>query len=131
VRPDKEIPISGRTDGDSLEALIKVNDTDSLTGLSDGVQAAYVFSPEIWIAKAETVLAALAATGEPFTVDDLRRAGIEDPDIPQRWGALFAVAQNRGTIVLVGLLLHRTTGGASTGIRQWRGTGRAVGREAA
>lgn len=123
---EKVNPISRATDGDSLETLIKINDTASLAGLSDGVQAAYVFSPEAWLAGAESALSGLASTGEPFTVDDLRRAGVEDPDIPQRWGSLFAVGQNRGAIELVGLLLHRTSAGASIGIRQWRGTGRAA-----
>lgn len=117
----KENPTSRDASGDSLEQLLKINDATSLAGLSDGVQAGYVFSPDEWKADAEATITALAGTGEVFTVDDIRRHGAQDPDIPQRWGSLLAAAQNRGTIRLVGLSLHRTTGGASIGIREWQG----------
>ena len=125
---EKENPASRPADGDSLETLLKLNDADSLAGLSDGVQASYMFSPDEWRTEAETAAQALAATGDTFTVDDLRRAGVADPDIPQRWGSLFAAMQNARVLRLAGLSIHRTTGGASIPIRQWQGTaGASVG----
>lgn len=117
----KESPASGTTDGDSLETLLKLDASSSLQGLSDGVQAAYAFSPEEWLADCERVIHELAATGQVFTVDSLRRHGIEEPDKHVRWGSLFAAMRNRGVIEQVGVHLHQAARGGISAIREWRG----------
>ncbi|MEC3853463.1 hypothetical protein [Paenarthrobacter ureafaciens] len=96
--------------------------------MSDGVQAAHVFSPDAWRADAVAAVHTLAASGRVFTVDHLRRAGIPDPDKPQRWGALFAVMRNSGVIECAGMQEHRIKAGDSQLIRQWRGSANAHGR---
>lgn len=118
----KENPASRETDGDSLEKLLKINDANSLAGLSDGVQAAYVFAPDEWREEALAVAVALASTGYPFTVDDLRRRGIAEPDKPQRWGSLIAVLKNQGKVRLHSVTLHQIPKGPIQGIRVWVGT---------
>jgi hypothetical protein len=128
VSEQKKIPASLATGGDSIEQLLKINDASSLTGLTDGVQAAHVFSPDAWRADAVAAVHVLAASGRIFTVDHVRRAGISDPDKPQRWGALFAVMRNSGVIHCVGMREHRIKAGDSQLIRQWRGTASARGR---
>lgn len=125
---EKRIPASLATGGDSLEQLLRTTDADSLAGLSDGVQAAHVFSPDAWRVDAEAALHELAASGDVFTIDDLRRAGIPDPDKPQRWGALFAVMRNVGVIECAGAQEHRIKAGDAQLIRQWRGSASARGR---
>jgi hypothetical protein len=113
-----------------LGELLKLQDASSLTGLSDGVQAAYVFSPEAW---KETALAAvrdLASTGDVFSIDDIRRRGVPEADKPQRWGSLLAVMKNDGAIERVGLQEHRTAKGDGNLVRLWRGTASANGEAA-
>ena len=124
----KENPISRETDGDSLERLLKINDAVSLTGLSDGVQAAYAFSAEEWRDAARAVAIGLAQEGEPFTVDDLRRRGIPDPSKPQYWGSMIAVLKNEGLVRLHSLTLHQIRKGDTQSIRVWVGTERAGAR---
>ncbi|ALE07246.1 hypothetical protein AL755_20115 [Arthrobacter sp. ERGS1:01] len=91
----------------------------------DGVQAAHAFCPEDWRVDAEAVVLELAQSGRVFTVDDVRRAGIPDPDIPQRWGALIAVMSNAGLITVVGAQEHRIKTGTKQLVRQWCGTASA------
>lgn len=124
----RKIPASLATGGDSIEQLLKTNDADSLSGLSDGVQAAHVFSPDEWRVHAEAAIHELAASGRIFTVDHLRRAGIPDPDKPQRLGALLAVMRNVGVIECAGAQVHRIKAGDAQLIRQWRGSASARGR---
>ena len=118
---EKTVPVSGHSDGDALSSLLKIDFDPTLTVLSDGVQAAYEGSDRAWLGAAEGVASSLAATGAPFTVDDIRRYGLGEPDKPQRWGSLFAALQARGTIRLHGLTLHRTQGGESKSLRVWIG----------
>lgn len=113
-----------------LSELLKLSDTPSVTGLSDGLQAAYVFAPDAWKAAALAVLRDLASAGDDFSIDDLRRHGIGEPDKPQRWGSLFAVMKNYGLIQLVGLQQHRTPKGDGNLVRRWRGTASALGEAA-
>lgn len=118
----KENPASRETDGDSVEKLYKINDAASLTGLSDGVQAGYVFCPEEWRENARAIAIGLAQSGEPFTVDDLRRHGVPEPATYQRWGSVIAVLKNEGLIQLHGLTLHQIPKGDIQSIRVWVGT---------
>lgn len=118
----KEIPASGQPSGDPIEQLLKINDEASLPGFSDGLQAAYAYTPEAWRDTALAAAEALAATGRPFTVDDLAAHGIGEPDRPQRYGAVFAAIRNRGIARVIGWTAHRTAGGSENGIRVWLGT---------
>lgn len=117
----KEVPASGVTDGDSLEKLLKLDAKSSLQGLTDGVQAAYAFAAEPWLADCERVIRELAATGQAFTVDSLRHHGVEEPDKHVRWGSVFAAMRKRGVIEQVGVHLHQAAGGGVSAIREWRG----------
>ncbi|MCX2747171.1 hypothetical protein OOZ51_04995 [Arthrobacter sp. MI7-26] len=117
----KEVPASGVTDGDSIEKLLKLDAGSSLQGLPDGVQAAYAFAPEDWRADCERLIHELAATGQVFTVDSLRRHGIEEPDKAVRWGSIFAAMRKRGVIEQTGVHLHQAARGGISAIREWRG----------
>lgn len=59
---------------------------------------------QMWWRDAEIILASRAASGEPFTADDLRADGLGEPDKPARWGSLFRQAQMNGVIVAVGVV---------------------------
>ncbi len=118
----KEAPASSATDGDSLEALLKLDVTPSLQGLPDGIQAAYVFCPEEWRAECERVIRELATTEQVFTVDTLRRHGVAEPDKTVRWGSVFAAMSKKGIIEQVGVHLHQAAAGGISAIREWRGT---------
>lgn len=119
---DKEVPACMDTGGDSVDRLYKIDSSASLTGLSDGVQAAYVFASDAWKEAALAAAHHLAEAGEEFSIDDIRRLGIEEPDKPQRWGSLLAVMKNDGVIERVGLQEHRTPKGDGNLVRLWRGT---------
>ena len=120
----KEVPASA--DRDSLNNLLKLDSESIVTGLPDGIQAAYTFAPEEWRAECEHVIRELAQTGQPFTVDSLRRHGVQEPDKPVRWGSVFASMKKRGVIEQTGVHLHQAAAGGISAIREWRGT--ATGR---
>lgn len=124
------ISTSREPHGESVSDRLKLDSTSNLSGLSEGVQTAYVFTADAWRADAEKVLHKLAHSGDVFTVDDLRRSGVHDPDKPQRWGSLFAIMRRRGTIELAGLELHKIAAGEVQAIRQWRGSASARRRSA-
>lgn len=115
----KEVP--AHPDRDSLNNLLKLDSELILTGLPDGIQAAYTFCPEDWRADCERVIHELAATGQVFTVDTLRRRGVEEPDKPVRWGSVFAAMSKRGVIEQTGVQLHQAAKGGISAIREWRG----------
>lgn len=80
-----------------------------------------------WQRDAEIILAARAASGLPFTADDLRQDGLGEPDKPARWGNLFLQAQREGVIVSVGVLNSRRAQRRGSLSRVWVGThGEAV-----
>ncbi len=108
-------------DQDSLNALLKLDSEAILTGLPDGIQAAYTFSPEDWRADCERVILELAATGRTFTVDTLRQRGVLEPDKHVRWGSVFSIMRKRKAIEQVGVHLHQTAGGGTSAMREWRG----------
>lgn len=121
MRGEKKIPASGQTGRDSIETIFKLNDDPTLAGVSDAVKAAYAFAPEERAIQAQRALYRLAYRGHPFTVDDIRRAGVPEPDIQQRWGSIFAVARNLGFLEPAGFTEHYTPGGAAMPLRVWRG----------
>lgn len=49
----------------------------------------------------------LADTGRRFTADHLRDLGVADPDLGQRWGALFAAAARANVIEMAGTCIGR------------------------
>lgn len=57
---------------------------------------------ETWHAAALDGLAAVARTRREFTTQDLRDHGIPEPDRPQHWAVLFALAERAGVISRVG-----------------------------
>lgn len=115
----KEVPASA--DQDSLNNLLKLDSELIVTGLPDGIQAAYVFCPEEWRAACERVIHEMAETGQVFTVDSLRRHGVEEPDKSVRWGSVFAAMRKRGVIEQTGVHLHQAARGGISAIREWRG----------
>ena len=62
---------------------------------------------QTWWRDAEIILAARAASGAPFTADDLRADGLDEPVKPAYWGVLFQQAQAHGVIVSVGVMNSR------------------------
>ena len=116
------VPVSGESDGDALSELLKIGSSSTLTGLSDSVQAAFEYADRDWKALAVETARSLASVGEPFTVDDLRRMGVPEPDKPQRWGSLFAALRAQGVVALYSLTLHRTQSGECRSLRVWIGT---------
>lgn len=117
--------VSGESDEDALSKLLKIGSGSTLTGLSDSVHAAFEYADQDWKFLAVETARSLASTGEPFTVDDLRRLGVPEPDKPQRWGSLFAALRVQGVVGLYSLTLHRTQSGESRSLRVWIGTGTA------
>lgn len=113
-----------------LSELLKLGDAPSVTGLSDGLQAAYVFASDVWKDAALAAVYELAAAGRDFSIDDVRHLGVQEPDKPQRWGSLLAVAKNDGLIERVGLQEHRTPKGDGNLVRLWRGTASAASKAA-
>ena len=49
-----------------------------------------------WRSTADRAVATLARTRRPFTVDDVRDLGVEEPDHPNRWGGLGSPPHERG-----------------------------------
>jgi hypothetical protein len=108
-------------DRDSLNTLLKLGNEAILSGLPDGIQAAYSFCPEEWRSSCERAILELAATGLPFTVDSLRRHGVPEPEKPVRWGSILATMKKRGVIEQTGVHLHQAAAGGISAIREWRG----------
>lgn len=107
---------------DTLGRLLRIDDATALPGHSDGLQAAHAFSPDEWRADATRVITELAQAGRPFTIDDVRRNGVQDPDKQQRWGSIIAALKATDVIRLHSVTLHRQPSGDQAGIRVWVGT---------
>ena len=58
-----------------------------------------------WRSGADSAVETLARTRRPFTVDDVRDLGVNDPDHPNRWGGLFGAHSKRGLIRRTGRTL--------------------------
>lgn len=114
---------------DPIDKLYRLDGV--LQGRPDGLQASYEYSDDEWRTQAEQVAYKLAQAGAPFTVDDLRKHGVPDPDKPQRWGSLIAALATLKVIELEGLALHRSPGGAIEAVRVWVGGPAAYSREQA
>lgn len=66
-----------------------------------------------------------AATGQPFDAYDVTELGVPDPDVPQRWGALFRAASTEGLIEPIGYRQSRRRSRSGGVCRVWRGANAA------
>ncbi len=74
-----------------------------------------------WKRSALTAIGVLAASGRDFQATDLLALGVEEPDHPNRWGGVMAMAARAGLIEHSGVApSNRTTTQASL-TRTWRG----------
>lgn len=74
-----------------------------------------------WRSCAERGIRHLAAQGQPFTADDLRKLGVPEPDHPNRWGGLWHWARAAHLIEPTGGVRPSTTGSRRGGlVREWR-----------
>lgn len=107
--------------GESVDQLLKVDRATSLTGYSDGLQAAYAYTADEWREHALQLATSLASTGRPFTVSDLRRLGLPEPEKPQQWGSLIAAIKHHRIAEHVGWAPSTTSRGEERGVRVWQG----------
>lgn len=56
----------------------------------------------MWKQLADAAIDRLAASGKPFTTDDVRELGVPDPSSPKAWGARMLSAAKSGRIRRVG-----------------------------
>lgn len=91
-------------------------------GAYEGVDAAEEGAEAHWWTWAWRELEQLARTGRPFTADDLRATGLDDPDSPARWGALFVAARKAKLIRPTRTVRPSTTASRHGAIvREWIG----------
>lgn len=104
-----ELQLDGDQNGNHLggNAVTKTNDANN--------------AQHAWQRDAEIILAARAATGEPFSAEDLRADGLGEPDKPARWGILFRLAAGEGLIVSVGVVNSRRAQRHGSLSRVWVG----------
>lgn len=90
---------------------------------SNGVDAAIENRDPWWWSCAMSALHAEARTGREFAADTLTdEYGVDAPDHPNRWGALFRAAHAEGVIEPVGYRPSRRPSRAGGACRTWRGT---------
>ena len=99
----------------------------SMTTLQHPAQDAYMAEATIlseWQPHADRIIKQLAATGQPFTSDDVRRQlphGIT-PHTPNAYGGLFQAWKRLGLIHPIGYALSTHPARHGGVIRQWVGT---------
>lgn len=79
-----------------------------------------------WTSCADRALRDLARSGRPFSVDDLRDAGVPDPRHSPAWGALFRSRALAGLIEPAGFTVSRTPSRRAAVVRLWIGTEHAA-----
>ncbi|WP_404291198.1 hypothetical protein [Glutamicibacter arilaitensis] len=109
------------TKADFLDQLLKLDPNTALPGYTDGLQSAFAYTTEQWRDQALDIVCSLAADGERFTAEVLRRLGLPAPEKPQQWGALFAALQHHGIAEAVGWGPSTTASGQERGVRIWQG----------
>lgn len=75
-----------------------------------------------WRSCADQAIDTLAATGRPFTADDVRDLGVPDPASPKAWGARFLAAAKSGRITRIGYTPSRRASVHAHPIAVWQGT---------
>lgn len=108
---------------DPIDRLLKIDAGSSLPGLPDGLQASWAYSPDEWKEQGLSVARKLAATGEKFTVSDLRRQGLPDPPNVNQWGALLAAINRLRIAAPIGWTSHDRHG-TERPIKIWQRTER-------
>jgi hypothetical protein len=87
-----------------------------------GMTIATIVQPDEWRAAVDDRIAALAATGEPFTADDVSSVVGDSPTGSQgAMGARFNAAVRRRVIVCVGYVPSRRTSTHLHRVAQWVG----------
>lgn len=87
----------------------------------DGTSRADASADAWWKATADQAIDHLAATGQPFTADDVRDLGVPDPSSPKAWGARFLSASRQGRIVRVGYQPSRRLSVHAHPVAVWQG----------
>lgn len=87
----------------------------------EGVAIADENADQWWKATADQAIDHLAATGRPFSADDVRALGVPDPVSPRAWGARFLAASKQGRITPVGYVQSARPSVHAHPIRLWRG----------
>ncbi len=77
-----------------------------------------------WKARVDAAIEELAASGAPFTAEDVREIAGDPPDHPNAMGARFAAAAQRGLIRSVGYRKARRASLHRHPIHVWEGTWR-------
>jgi hypothetical protein len=77
-----------------------------------------VLEDETWKDDAANMIAAYAASGLPFSSDDLRKS-LREPPNPNMWGTAFRAACNRGIITSTGTRESTTPSRKGGLIRVW------------
>lgn len=104
---------------DPIERLLRIDAQSSLPGLPDGPQAAFAYTPDHWREQGLKIARELAATGQRFTVVDLKRRGLPEPPHYNQWGGLFAAIGHRRIAEVTGWTSHERRG-VERPIRIWQ-----------
>lgn len=73
-----------------------------------------------WYQDTKKIVEALAESGQPFDVSDVRSAGATSPPNSNYWGVLFAASQRLGIVWALGE--HRVPGSSNNKpVRRWQG----------
>lgn len=86
-----------------------------------GTNRADLAADKVWKQLADAAIDRLAATGQPFTADDVRDLGVPDPTSPKAWGSRFLSAARSGRIRRVGYVPSRRPSVHAHPIAQWVG----------
>lgn len=81
-------------------------------------------SPEAWKREFVLLVARFADAMTPFSADDLRDAGLWEPDQPNRWGAGFRAQERAGVIESWGFAVSRRVERHGSVLRRWIGVAR-------
>lgn len=99
----------------TLTAQVAVAGADTI------VADTYANADDWWRDCAWRAVDHMAAAGVDFTAADLTELGVPDPDVPNRWGALFRAALTAGVIVPVGFVVSSRPSRHGGVCRVWRG----------
>lgn len=76
---------------------------------------------EPWRDCAERAVREMAGRRVDFTAEDLSDLGVPDPDVPARWGSLFAAMKKQGVVRPVGWRTSRKPSRNAAVVRVWQG----------
>lgn len=76
-----------------------------------------------WSQRVDALIDELAATGVPFTADDLHTTDTENPPHDNAWGPRLNAAARAGLIRVTGYTTSTRPGRNRSLIRVWTGTG--------